>query len=97
MFGIQFQGAALTGIIEQPRHMSLRGRPAYRFTFGGIVWAMFVSSQDDPVSLRPCTLRPNGEAVLQVRDALEMHHLFSFGQELNRMRRNVSTKKHNAH
>jgi hypothetical protein len=87
MFGLKYESKAFTGVIVQPLITRLCGQVAYKFIFGGFMWAMLVSSQElrGPATL--CTLRSNGETVLLVRDALEMENLSSFGLELERLGR----------
>ena len=87
MFGIKFKDQAFTGIIMQPGKVELAGHTAYRFVFGGLMWAMLASSHSLGPPLNQCTLRQSGETVLVVRDALELDNLSTFSLELARMGR----------
>ncbi len=87
MFGLKAANEAFTGVIMQPGRVRLHGRVAYRFVFGGFMWAIQVSSQDLYPPLVNCTLRPTGEAVLMIRDARDMGNLVSFAKELDRLGR----------
>lgn len=83
MFGIRHEKEAFTGLIMQPGRTRLYGQVVYRFVFGGFLWAFFVSNQDLPSQLLPCTLQPPGTAAFLVREATEMNNLASFAAELN--------------
>lgn len=82
MFGIRHQGAAFTQVIMQPGKLRLLGQPAYRFMFGGFMWAYLVSSQDLSPPFNQALLRPNGEALFLIREAHELQHLANFSKEL---------------
>lgn len=87
MFGIKFDKEAFTGVIAQPGRVRLSGSIAYRFVFGGFMWAFIVTSQDVQAELLPCTLQPPGTAAFIVKDAAEMHNLAKFAKDLARMGR----------
>lgn len=87
MFGIKFDKEAFTGVITQPSRVRLSGSIAYRFLFGGFMWAFIVTNQDVAAELLPCTLQPPGTAAFIVKDATEMHNLATFAKDLERMGR----------
>lgn len=87
MFGLKYEKEAFTGVIMQPGRTRLHGQIAYRFVFGGFLWAIFASRQALPAALLPCTLQPPGNAVFVVREATEMQNLVSFSSELARIGR----------
>ncbi len=87
MFGLKHEREAFTGLIMQPGKLRLNGQVAYRFVFGGLLWAFYVSNQDIPGMLLPCTLQPPGTAAFIVREAADMGSLVSFATELKRMGR----------
>ena len=87
MFGLKFDDQAFTGVIVQPGKVRLNGHTAYRFVFGGFLWALLVSSHDLGAPLNQCTLSSSGETVLLIRDAKDMKNLVSFSVELGRMGR----------
>ena len=87
MFGIKFVDHALTSFIMQPGRVRLAGHIAYRFVFGGFMWAMLASGHRLSAELCQCVLRETGDAVILVRDAREMNNLASFSFELARMGR----------
>ena len=87
MFGLKHEAQAFTGVIMQPGKVRLSGHTAYRFVFGGFLWAMLVSSHDLGAPLNQCTLSTTGETVLLIRNATEMQNLISFSVELGRMER----------
>lgn len=87
MFGLKHEREAFTGLIMQPGKLRLNGQVAYRFVFGGFLWAFYVSNQDIPVMLLPCTLQAPGTADFIVREAADMDKLVSFTTELNHMGR----------
>jgi hypothetical protein len=71
----------------QPGKVRLSGHTAYRFVFGGFLWAMLVSSHDFGTQQNQCTLSATGETVILIRNATEMQNLVSFTVELDRMGR----------
>jgi hypothetical protein len=87
MFGLKQDQQAFTGVIMQPGKVRLHGHMAYRFVFGGFLWAMLVSSHNLGAPLNQCTLSAAGETVLLIRNATEMQNLASFSVELDRMGR----------
>ena len=87
MFGLKFGNATFTQLIVQPGKLKLHGHTAYRFVFGGFMWAFLVSNHDLHAPLTQCLLRPNGEALLLISNAREMQNLTSFFVELQRMGR----------
>ncbi len=87
MFGLKYQAQAFTGVIMEPGKVRLNGHAAYRFVFGGFLWAMLVSSHDLGAPLNQCTLSTTGQTVLLIRNATEMQNLISFSVELGRMGR----------
>jgi hypothetical protein len=87
MFGLKHETQALTDIMMQPEKVRLNGHTAYRFVFGGFLWAMLVSSHELGAPLNQCTLSATGETVLQIRNVTEMHNLINFWVELDRMGR----------
>ncbi len=87
MFGLKHETQAFNGIIMQPGKFRLDGHPTYRFVFGGVLWAMLVSSHDRGAPLNQCTLSAAGETVLLIRNASEMQNLIRFSVELGRMGR----------
>ena len=87
MFGLKYEKEAFTGVIMQPGRTRLNGQIAYRFVFGGFLWAFFASGQGLPAALLPCTLQPPGNAVFVVREATEMRNLVGFSSELARIGR----------
>lgn len=87
MFGLKYEAEAFTGLIMQPGKVRLNGHVAYRFVFGGFLWAMLVSNHALGTPLNQCTLSVSGETVLFIRSATEMQNLFSFYVELGRMGR----------
>lgn len=88
MFGLKHDQQAFTGVIMQPGRVRLNNSHlAYRFVFGGFLWAMVASNHDLEAPLNQCTLSANGEAILLIRNATEMKNLTSFLEELGRMGR----------
>ncbi len=87
MFGLTYEKEAFSGIVMQPGRLRLHEQIAYRFVFGGFLWAFFVSGKGLPAALLPCTLQPPGTAVFLVRDARDMDNLASFSTELIRIGR----------
>lgn len=87
MFGLKFNGQAFTDLIMQPSKMRLEGHIAYRFVFGGFLWAICVSNHNVLPPLSQCFLHSSGETVLLIKDALGMQNLVDFSKELNRMGR----------
>lgn len=78
MFGLKHEAQVFTGVIMQPGKVHLSGHTAYRFVFGGFLWAMLASSHDLSAPLNQCTLSATGETVLLMRNATEMQNLVSF-------------------
>jgi hypothetical protein len=87
MFGLKHDAKAFTGIIMQPGRVRLNGHSAYRFVFGGFLWAMLVSSHDLGPPMNQCTLSVSGNTVILIRNATEMHNLLSFSVELGQLGR----------
>lgn len=87
IFGLKHENEAFTGVIMQPGKVRLHGHTAYRFVFGGFLWAMLVSSHDLSAPLNICTLSATGDTVFLIRDASAMENLLSFSVELNRLGR----------
>ena len=87
MFGLKYEKQAFAGVVMQPGRVRLHGQIAYRFVFGGFLWAFFASGQGLPAALLPCTLQPPGNAVFVVLDAMDMDNLASFSTELVRIGR----------
>ena len=87
MFGLKFQGKALTDMMIQPRRFRLQGQVAYRFIFGGFLWAYLVSNQPLSAPFKEVFLQPSGSAIFLVKDAETAQHLIGFGQELLRLGR----------
>ena len=87
MFGLKHEAGAFTGVIMQPGKVRLSGHIAYRFVFGGFVWAMLVSGHDLGAPLNQCTLSASGNTVILLRNATEMGNLISFSVELGKMGR----------
>lgn len=82
MFGIKFQDSAFTQVIMQPGKVRLLGHTAYRFVFGGFMWAFLVSAQDLHAPYTEALLRLDGSALFLLRDVEEMQNLASFSKEL---------------
>lgn len=82
MFGIKFQDAAFTQIIMQPGKVRLLGHTAYRFVFGGFMWAILTSGHDLLAPYNEAILRPEGKALFLLRSAEEMQNLVNFSNEL---------------
>ncbi len=87
MFGVRLNGAAFTQVIVQPGKLRLLDQPAYRFVFGGFMWAYLVSSQEAPAPFNQALLRPNGDALFLIREANELQQLAGFSKELQRLGR----------
>lgn len=87
MFGLKHESQALTDLITQPERIRLDGHTAYRFVFGGFLWAMLVSSHGLGKLQDRCTLNATGETVLLIRNATEMQNILGFWGELSRMGR----------
>lgn len=87
MFGLKHGVGTFTGVIIQPGKVRLNGHIAYRFVFGGFLWAMLVSSHDLGAPLNQCTLSATGDTVLLLCNANEMNNLTAFSVELNKMGR----------
>lgn len=87
MFGLKHENQAFTGIIMQPGRVRLNGHTAYRFVFGGFLWAILVSSHDLGAPLNVCTLRSTGDTVFLTQNATEMNTLANFFIELGRLGR----------
>lgn len=87
MFGVRHEGGLLADLILQPVKLRMNGQIAYRFVFGGFLWAFLVASEDVAAPLARCTLRPDGTAVIVTRDAKELRSLGNFADELVRMGR----------
>jgi hypothetical protein len=87
MFGLKHEAGAFTGVIMQPGKVRLNGHIAYRFIFGGFLWAMLVSGHDLGAPLNQCTLNTAGNIVILLRNASEMENLVSFSVELGKMGR----------
>lgn len=87
MFGLKHDSGTFTGVIMQPGKVRLNSHTAYRFVFGGFLWAMLVSSHDLGAPLNQCTLSAAGDTVLLLRNASEMNNLTAFSVELNKMGR----------
>lgn len=71
----------------QPGKVRLDGHIAYRFVFGGFLWAMLVSSHDLGAPLNKCTLSASGDTVLLLRNASDMDNLVAFSVEFGQMGR----------
>ncbi|MXS82951.1 hypothetical protein [Nitrosomonas oligotropha] len=91
MFGLKHNSEAFTGVIMQPGKVRLDGHIAYRFVFGGFLWAMLVSSHDLGAPLNKCTLSASGDTVLLLRNASDMDNLVAFSVELGQMGRAPSS------
>lgn len=87
MFGLKFNGAAFTDLMIQPGRLRLHGHVAYRFVFGGFLWAYLVSGHGVPPLLEQILLQSNGSAIFLVKDAATAQNLVRFGQELIRLER----------
>ncbi|UIN54161.1 hypothetical protein [Pseudomonas kribbensis] len=87
MFGLKHEGGVFTGLIMQPGKTRLDGHIAYRFVFGGFLWAMLVSGHDLGVPLNRCTLSATGHTAILLRNAIEMKNLVSFSMKLGQMGR----------
>jgi len=87
MFGLQFNGEVLTDLMVQPGRIRLQGHIAYRFIFGGFLWAYVVSSHPIPKILERAFLQPSGSSLFLVKDANTAANLVGFGQELMRLSR----------
>ena len=84
MFGLKFNGATLTDLMIQPGRIRLHGHVAYRFVFGGFLWAYIVTNHDVPPMLERVFVQPSGSAIFLVKDAETARNLVGFGQELMR-------------
>jgi hypothetical protein len=87
MFGLKYEGKAFTDIIMQPGKIRLNGHTAYKFVFGGFLWAILVSNHDLIPPLDQCVLQPSGKSVLLIQEADSMQNLTSFSITLNNMGR----------
>lgn len=87
MFGLKQNQKAFTDVIMQPEKIRFHGHTAYRFVFGGFLWAMLVSSHGVGAPLNQCTLSASGKTILLIRNACEMEPLVNFSVELSRMGR----------
>lgn len=87
MFGLKHEAGVFTGLIMQPGKVRLSGHIAYRFVFGGFLWAMLVSSHDLGAPLNQCTLSAAGNTAILLRNATDMENLVSFSAELDQMGR----------
>jgi hypothetical protein len=87
MFGLQFNGEVVTDLMVQPGRIRLQGHIAYRFIFGGFLWAYVVSSHPIPKILERAFLQPSGSSLFLVKDANTAANLVGFGQELMRLSR----------
>ena len=87
MFGLKHETGAFTGVIMQPGRGRLNGHTAYRFVFGGFLWAMLASSHDLGAPLNQCTLNSSGDTVFLLRNAGDMDNLAAFSVELGQMGR----------
>lgn len=87
MFGLKHEAGAFTGVIMQPGKVRLNGHTAYRFVFGGFLWAMLVSSHDLGAPLNQCTLSAAGNTVILLRNATDMENLVNFSVALGQMGR----------
>lgn len=82
VFGLVFRGAPLSGAILQPQRLRIEGALAYRFVFGGIMWALIASKSGPPSSLRDFTISPSGDLWTVVCDALQLEDLTTVAKAL---------------
>ncbi|GAB2181477.1 hypothetical protein DLREEDagrD3_17000 [Denitratisoma sp. agr-D3] len=87
MFGLKHDSEAFTGVIMQPGRVRLNGHTAYRFVFGGFLWAMLVSGHNLGAPLNQCTLSSSGDTVFLLRNAIDMDDLADFTVELRQLGR----------
>lgn len=87
MFGVRHRDAAFTQLIMQPGRTRVHGQQAYRFMFGGFIWAYVVSSQEFPAPHNQALLQPNGDALFLIQEAAAIEHLADFSKELLRIGR----------
>jgi hypothetical protein len=87
MFGLQFDGDVVTDLMVQPGRIRFDGHIAYRFVFGGFLWAYIVSSHALPPIVERAFVQPAGSAMFLVKDARTAPKLVAFGKELARLGR----------
>ncbi|MHA6574969.1 hypothetical protein [Pseudomonas yamanorum] len=87
MLGLRHEAGVFTDLIMQPGKVRLSGHIAYRFVFGGFLWAMLVSNHDLGAPLNQCTLSAAGNTTILLRNATDMENLVSFSAELGQMGR----------
>lgn len=87
MFGLKHEGHTLTNLIVPPKRVRISGYVAYRFVFGGFLWAMIVSSHSAMAQLNQCTLSQNGHIAILVREGHDIADVNSFFSDLQKMGR----------
>lgn len=86
VFGLVFRGAPMAGAILQPQRTRIDGALAYRFVFGGIMWALVASRCGLPMNLREFTVSPAGDLWTMVCNALELQDLAALAKALGKPR-----------
>lgn len=81
MFALKSPTGVVTDLIMQPERMRLDGHTAYRFIFGGILWAFIVSSHTAVKILSDVVLNEDGSLSLLIRPPEEIRPLSSFAQK----------------
>lgn len=90
VFGLVFRGGPMTGAILQPQRFRIEGALAYRFIFGGVMWAIVASRSGLPSSLSEFTVSPSGHLWTMVCNALELEDLTAIAKALGKSRAEVT-------
>lgn len=74
-------------MIVQPRKVHIEGHACYRFTFGGFMWAYFVTSRKPAGTYSVGFLKTSGELVFVIKNILEARDIVNFAQARGRLGR----------
>lgn len=87
LFGLKSPAGAMTDLIMQPERLRFQGHGAYRFVFGGFLWAFVVSSHTLPSLVEQIAVSPDGQLSLMLRPPEEIRPLISFAEKHKQMGR----------
>lgn len=87
MFGLKNEGQKLTNLIVPPKKVQISGHVAYRFVFGGFLWAMFVLSHSAMPQLNQCALNQTGDMTILVCEVHDLEDVNSFFSDLQKIGR----------
>lgn len=87
LFGLRSPTGVMTDLIMQPERLQFQGHRAYRFVFGGFLWAFMVSSHKLPALVERVAVSPDGHLSVLLRPPEEIRPLISFAEKHKQMGR----------